>query len=167
METDNQRPQPNKELVKIVFDLPVNDGPIATESLWAERLGASLYRLRNVPFYLRGVSEQDIVRVEENDGRLIVAGIIDRGGHSTYRIFLPEQTSEEQFSKDWIPLQELGCTYERARRRLVAIDVPPHADVYAVYDVLEHGEKERRWEFKEGIAATLCVIGQQTNPMPD
>jgi Domain of unknown function (DUF4265) len=150
METDKQHPKLGEELVKIVFNLSEKDGPVATESLWAERLGANLYRLRNVPFYLRGVSEQDIVRAEENDGRLVVTGIVDRGGHSTYRIFLPEQTSEEQFLKDWVALHELGCTYERATRRLIAIDVPPNADVYAVYEALESGEMDQLWKFEEG-----------------
>ena len=150
MESDKQRPQPGEALVKIVFNLPGMAAPLTTESLWAERIGANLYRLRNVPFYLYGVSEQDIVRAEETDGQLLVSAIVDRGGHSTYRIFLPEQTSEEQFSGDWVPLHELGCTYERATRRLIAVDVPPHADVYAVYEALELGEKDRRWEFEEG-----------------
>ena len=139
----------NEELVKLVFKLPANDGPIASESLWTERLGSTLFRVRNVPFYLYGVSEQDVVRAEESEVRLTVSGITDRGGHSTYRIFLPAQDSEEQFAADWIRLQELGCTYERATRRLVAIDVPPQADVYAVYDALARGEKQGRWEFEE------------------
>jgi len=149
METD-KRLKPSEELVKIVFNLPGNSGAIATESLWAERLSANLYRLRNVPFYLSGVSEQDVVKAEEKGGRLLVTGIVDRGGHSTYRIFLSERTSEEQFLRDWVPLRELGCTYERATQRLVAIDVPPHADVYAVYETLEIGEREHPWEFQEG-----------------
>ncbi len=50
----------------------------------------------------------------------------------------------------WRRLQELGCTYERANRRLIAIDVPPRTDVYAVYRVLEEGEKAKYWEFEEG-----------------
>jgi len=86
---------------------------------------------------------------KKSEGSLTVSGITDRGGHSTYRIFLPAQASEEQFAADWIRLQELGCTYERATRRLVAIDVPPQADVYAVYDALARGEKQGRWEFEE------------------
>jgi hypothetical protein len=147
---DKQRTKPSEELAKIVFNLPESHVSVSTESLWAEPLGAGLYRLRNVPFYMYGVSEQDIVRAEENEGRLVVTGIVDRGGHSTYRIFLPERTSEEEFSKDWISLRELGCTYERATRRLIAIDVPPHADVYAVYEALESGERDRLWEFEEG-----------------
>ena len=147
----NSAQKSGDELVKIFFDLPQDISPISSESLWAEAVGASLYRLRNAPFYMRGVSEQDIVRAEENDGRLMVTGIVDRGGHSTYRIFLPEHTSEHQFEKDWIPLHELGCIYERATRRLIAIDVPPNADIYSVYEVLEKGEKDQLWEFQEGL----------------
>ena len=150
MEPNEQHPQSSEGLVKVTFDLPEKDGTFATESLWAEPIGDDLYRLRNVPFYLCGFSEQDTVKAEEHEGRLVVRSIVERGGHSTYRIFLPEQTTEEQFSKDWVSLGKLGCTYERATRRLVGIDVPPHADVYAVYDVLERGEKDRLWEFEEG-----------------
>jgi hypothetical protein len=150
MEPDKQRPESSEGLVKVTFDLPERDGSGTTESFWAEPVGGNLYRLRNVPFYLYGFSEQDTVRAEENEGRLAVTGIAERGGHSTYRILLPEQTTEDQFSKDWAPLGKLGCTYERATRRLVAVDVPPHADVYAVYDVLEKGETDRLWEFEEG-----------------
>ena len=73
-----------------------------------------------------------------------------RGGHSTYRAFLAEQTTEEQFNKDWVPLGELGCSYERATQRLIAVDVPPHANVYGVYDVLQNGKRDRFWEFEEG-----------------
>lgn len=150
MDLDDERKNSTEGLVKLVFDLPGQDSPMETESLWAEPVGDNLYRLRNVPFYVYGFSEQDTVRVEEKEGRLAVKCVVHRGGHSTYRIFLPEQTTEEQFSKNWIPLEKLGCTYERATRRCVAVDVPPHADVYAVYGVLESGERERLWEFEEG-----------------
>jgi len=150
MEPDRQRAESSEGLVKVTFDLPEKEGALATESLWAEPIGDNLYRLRNVPFYLRGFSEQDTVRAEEHEGRLAVTDIVERGGHSTYRIFLPEQTTEEQFAKDWASLRELGCTYERATRRLVGVDVPPHADVYAAYNVLEKGERDGLWEFEEG-----------------
>jgi hypothetical protein len=150
MKPDKLQPKSSDGLVKVTFNLPDKDGTFATESLWAEPIGDGLYRLRNVPFYVRGFSEQDTVKAEEHEGRLLVRSIVERGGHSTYRIFLPEQTTEEQFVKDWISLGELGCTYERATRRLIGIDVPPDADVYAVYDVLEKGEKNGLWEFQEG-----------------
>jgi hypothetical protein len=150
MIADHNISQPEQGLVKVIFDLSKDNGPNATESLWADRVGDSTFRLRNVPVFAYGFSEQDVVKVEERDGSLFVTGAEARGGHSTYRIYLPTDTTDEKFALDWQPLENLGCTYERANRRIIAIDVPPSADVYAVYAVLENGEKDGRWEFGEG-----------------
>jgi hypothetical protein len=151
-----QHSESNDGLVKVVFDVPEQDGSVyKTESLWAEPVGDSGYRLRNVPFEVFGFSEQDVVAAQEQNGVLAVVGIVARGGHSTYRLVLPDDTTEEKFLKDWTPLGELGCTYERATRRFVAIDVPPHADIYAVYYALEEGEKAHLWEFEEGHCGHL------------
>jgi hypothetical protein len=146
-----ERSESTDGLVKVVFDVPEKDGLVyKTESLWAEPVGNDQYRLRNVPFLAFGFSEQDIVTARENEGRLAVSGVAARGGHSTYRLVLPEDTTEEQFLKAWVPLRELGCTYERANRRSVAIDVPPGSDIYEVYHALENGESNQSWEFEEG-----------------
>lgn len=118
--------------------------------MWAEHVEGNFFRLRNVPFYVYGFSVEDVVEVAEQEGCITVKGVVERGGHSTYRIILPESASEEEFQKTWLSLAILGCTYERATRRLVAIDVPPVADVYKVYDVLEAGEHTHKWEFEEG-----------------
>jgi hypothetical protein len=151
-----ERSESTDGLVKVVFDVPEKDGSVyKTESLWAEPVGSDRYRLRNVPFLAFGFSEQDIVTARENEGRLAVSGVAARGGHSTYRLVLPEDTTEDQFLKDWVPLRELGCTYERATRRFIAIDVPPHSDIYAVYHALEHGERCQSWEFEEGHCGHL------------
>jgi Domain of unknown function (DUF4265) len=89
----------------------------------------------------------------------VVTGVAARSGHSTYGLALPEDTNEEKFLQDWVRLKELGGTYERAARRFVAIDVPPHADIYAVYEALEEGERASAWEFEEGH---LWTLGTQT-----
>jgi hypothetical protein len=120
------------------------------ETVWAEPVTGGLYRLRNVPFLAYGYSEQDVVSAAEVDGRLVVTGVAERGGHSTYRVFLIEPTNEEELRPLWKPLANLGCTYERANRRLIGVDVPPSSDVYAVYDILERGEASKHWEFEEG-----------------
>jgi Domain of unknown function (DUF4265) len=151
-----QRSSPNEGLVKVVFDVPEKDGSVLkAESLWAEPVGDDRYGLRNVPFLLFGFSEQDVITAKEDSGGLAVTGVAARGGHSTYRLVLPEDTTEEVFLQDWTPLRELGCTYKRASRRFVAIDVPPPADIYAVYKALEDGENADRWEFEEGHCGHL------------
>jgi Domain of unknown function (DUF4265) len=151
-----QRSELDEGLVKVFFDVPEKDGSVMkTESLWAEPVGGDRYRLRNVPFLVFGFSEQDVIIATENEGTLRVTGVAVRGGHSTYRLVLPENTNEENFLQDWIPLKKLGCTYERATRRYVAIDVPPPADIYAVYKALEEGESAGLWEFEEGHCGHL------------
>lgn len=140
--------QHERDLVKVTIDL--NDDVYGVETLWAAPLGDGRYRLRNVPFLAYGFSEDDVVNAAESGGRLIVADVAQRSGHSTYRIFLLQPTDEAAFAHLWKPLADLGCSYERANTRLIAVDVPPGTDVYAVYDALERGEQAKNWEFEEG-----------------
>ncbi len=135
-------------LEKIVIEL--RNDHYEAETLWAEPLGGGLYRLRNVPILAYGFSEQDVVRTDEVEGRHVVTGVTRPGGHSTYRVFLPDAMDDARFAKLFEPLGSLGCTYERANPRLMGIDVPPETDVYAVYAVLEQGEGAKQWSFEEG-----------------
>jgi hypothetical protein len=113
-------------------------------------LGDGLFRLRNVPFLVYGFRVEDIVSAVPKDGFLIVKAAANHRGHSTYRVFLPEGQEGRDFSEEFRPLAQLGCTYERANARLIGIDVPPVADIHAVYAALEEGERNRYWKFEEG-----------------
>jgi hypothetical protein len=138
----------DERLEKIVIEL--RDDHSEAETLWAAPLGDGLYRLRNVPILAYGFSEQDVVRTGEIDGRHVVMEVAKAGGHSTYRIFLPAAMDDPGFAQLFEPLGRLGCTYERANPRVIGIDVPPEADVYAVYAALEQGEAAKQWSFEEG-----------------
>jgi len=137
------------DLVRITFllDSALWHGS-ATERLWAERIGNSRYRLRNSPFFAFGVSAEDIVFGDETDSQIIFKAVSIRGGHSTYRLMIATKRENAAFAKHWEPLQRLGCSYEEGR--VLAVDVPPAADVYAVYKLLEEGEAAGVWEFEEG-----------------
>lgn len=50
----------------------------------------------------------------------------------------------------WLPLENAGCTYERATGRLLAIDVPPLTEIHLAYGLLEAGEQAGVWSFQEG-----------------
>lgn len=146
-------PQAPKPLVKVVFELPEDDWHgYGSESMWAEDLGGGRYRLRNTPFAVYGYSFEDVVRAEEADGRLVVAGPVLRSGRSTFRIFLGEGVSVDDplFKSAWRPLQALGCTLESATRRLIAIDVPPDVELGRVYELLDLGKKSGAWDCEEG-----------------
>jgi hypothetical protein len=139
------------KLVKLIFELEPSDWHgHATESVWAIPLGDDKYRVQNVPFYAYGVSYDDVVIAKpDQEGRLIVEGVPERGGHSTYRVILDAETKDEEFEAAWQRLESLGSTYERATNRLIAIDVPPETDIHEAYGALESEEKKNVWGFEE------------------
>ena len=121
-----------REMVKVSTNLPSSDWHShALENLWAEPLGNDRFRLQNVPFYVQDVRE--------------------RGGHSTYRLYLKGVTvTSEAFTRFWKPLEAIGATFEQADDRLLAIDVPDTADIYEAYALLQGGEEAAVWDFQEG-----------------
>ncbi len=141
-----------RALTKIVFELePGAWHGYATETVWAEEISGNRYRLRNTPFYAFGVSAEDVVFAEPNgEGKPVFAGVSLRGGHSTYRIIRAEQCGEEPFRGAWEPLEDIGCSYEEGPGRLLTVDVPPHADIYRAFDLLEGGEDAGAWHLEEG-----------------
>jgi uncharacterized protein DUF4265 len=135
--------------MKIAFRL--DDGSI--ENMHAEPLSDDTFRLANSLFYFCGISFGDQFSVKVEDGRLFYSKVTARGVHSTYRVKLPPGKPHSHFLKFWTPLEALGCTFEGTganERRLYAIDIPPGADVHAIYRLLQDGEEAGKWEFEEG-----------------
>jgi hypothetical protein len=144
------------DLVKVHFKLDSADWHgCPSETLWAKPLmgiGApTAFELENSPFYCKGVSYRDVISVVKRDNQYEFSAVIARGGHSTYRLVV--EGENDAFRMCWQKLQNLGCTYEGGDfngKKLFAVDVPATADIYAVYPILEEGEKESVWIFEEG-----------------
>lgn len=120
----------------------------ATETVWVEPLESGNYRVENSPFYAFGVSYMDIVGGIDDDGLLIFDGVISRGGHSTYRI-IKSSEGGNSFANYWVPLQQIGCTYEEGLNGLLSVDIPPEIDIFLAYELLERGENAGVWSFEE------------------
>jgi hypothetical protein len=140
------------DLVKVRFELDPNAWHgVGTETLWAEAMGADRYRLQNSPFYAKDVSFEDVVLARPNQrGELVVERPVVRSGRSTYRIIPGHPVGSPEFERLWARLSLMGCTYEGTDGSLLAVDVPPSADIFAVYAVLEEGEAGEVWSFEEG-----------------
>lgn len=65
------------------------------------------------------------------------------------------------FLRHWTPIENLGCRYEGVDGKLLAVAVPPSADVHEVYRPLEAGEAGGVWDFEEGHCG-LPVEGPTT-----
>lgn len=142
------------DLVKVRFELPPEDRAhgVETESLWAQVTGDGRYRIDNIPFYAYDISLGDVVTGTVDGDRIAFQRVLERGGHSTYRILVKDERGYESpaFLEGWRELENHGCSYEVAKRRWIAIDVPSAADVFAVYRILEDGENRGLWSFEEG-----------------
>ena len=126
------------------------------ERLWAKQLpsGGAHFELHSSPFYAKGVSYKDIIEAEGNPdciGEFEYRRTLSSSGHSTYRILVPKNS--RLFAPWWEKLAAFGCTYEFAdegAELLYAVDVPPAANIFAVYQILEDGERQSVWTFDEG-----------------
>jgi hypothetical protein len=141
----------NPDEVRLTVPLPP-DAEHGAENMWAEPVSGDTYRVRNIPTWAYELSLDDVVEAHGGeDGILIFGDVVERGGHSTYRIIPAAETDETTFERYWAPLQDAGCRYEsHATQPLYAVDVPPRADVRAVYEMLDRGERDGIWEFEEG-----------------
>ena len=138
--------------VKVQFRVdPSDQRGVETESLWAEGAGDGRFRILNSPFFLFGVSADDVVEAKEVGGVLMFQGVISRGGHSTYRLFLQggRTINGADFLGGWEPISLLGATFENANNHFVAVDIPPGRDVAAIYKLLDKGEQDGIWAFEE------------------
>lgn len=112
------------------------------ETLWAFDLGDGRYKLDNTPWYVYGVSTGDVIEAkrEEPTGFPVFRRVVQKSGYRTVRIVSDEDFTEEFFEE----IKDLGCSFEGANRRYVAVDVPPAVDLDAVADFLT--AKNIRWE---------------------
>ena len=138
-------------MVKVKIPLPPNTlyGGEA-EWVWADDLGNGLYRVRNVPFFAKGLSYGDLIRAKLEDAVPEFSSIAEHSGHSTYRIYIRNDSGRQALDLLIQDLRALRCDIEGATEKLMAVDVPSEVDVYKVYARLEKAEQEGIIDFQEG-----------------
>lgn len=132
---------------KVLFRVVGEEGKVNVETLWAFELGDDRYRLDNMPFYAYSVSLGDVVLapIDPAEQRPTFKTILAKCGNRTVRIFFDEPV--EDGSKSMLLLDglvDMGCEYERANSRYIAVTVPPSVELSAVRDYLV--ENALTWE---------------------
>lgn len=121
-----------------------------TEIIAARSLGDDVYEIHASPFQAYSISYLDKVKTDgEFKGLPLFKEIIEKSGHSTYRVIAFNEITHPLFGQFWQPLADLGCTYEAANSKLITVNVPPSANAEEVFRMLENGEKFKLWDFEE------------------
>jgi uncharacterized protein DUF4265 len=148
-------------LAKVRFELDASDWHgHGSETLWAKPIAVNerrVFEIRNSPFFAKGINNLDVVLAKptENDLVFDFIEVIERLGHSTYMLLM--EPAETRVASFWGLLERLGCSYESThinlsigRRLLYSVDVPPTADLYEVYEIVEQGRDKGVWMFQAG-----------------
>lgn len=140
-----------EKMVKIKVPLPANDASGGdAEWVWAEPAGDEEFVVRNVPTFVYGLSYGDRVGAKSEGDVLVFHGVIQRGGHSTYRVYAKSDRKSPQVMSVLQALEKMHCDIEPATDKIVGIDVLPEADIYGVYRVLQEADRAGILEFDEG-----------------
>lgn len=117
------------------------------ETLWAEPVRPSIYRLDNEPFFAYGVSSNDLVEAAPDEsGYLEFVRVVEASGNRTVRILFDRFPATSPQGQSLIErLKAEGCSYEGAFSKLLAITVPPDASLEAVASLLK--ESGLQWEY--------------------
>ena len=131
------------DLVKVQLQGP--DGEI--ETLWARPMGDHLFELHNTPIYAYGVSWHDVIeaRAHTPDGFPAFVRVAKKSGYRTVRVILEAPANVSAAAQAVLDgLRKLGCSYEGANYRLIAVDIPPAVDLTTVSEFLI--ASEQTWE---------------------
>lgn len=98
--------------VKIRFPLEIDeDGypPESVETLWALDIGGGRYKIDNIPFYAKLISDGDIVSASTDDGGLVFEKLLVASSNCTFRVIMLDGTDgfdEREY------LKTMGCETE-------------------------------------------------------
>ena len=117
------------------------------ESLWAEEISPKRYRLDNNPFFVYGISRDDIVEAEPMDGTTMLRfrRLVEKRGNRTIRVYSESPDIQDEAFKPVLEgLKSLGCDYEGFPPRMISINIPPKVEWEAVVKYLN--ARDLMWE---------------------
>ena len=141
------------DLAHVIFPLEVVDNwpPVTAERVWAVPLGEDRYRVVNVPWFVFGVAEDDIVRavLDKDEQWPHFVEFIEWAGNYVIRL-IPTGENTEQHIMD--AFAELGITGEAMGGdplSMVALNVPANADLTSIKELMLAGKADGRWDYEE------------------
>jgi hypothetical protein len=152
-----------KDLHKVHFRLVQDeDGypPFTSEAMWCVREGDNRFRLDNIPYFVTGVSYDDVVSVlADEEGSLNFHEVLVESGHSTLRVMFLDTPADQRPVLDRAKelqgnLTAKGClTRISPSPEILAVDVPPPIPIEEIVSLLSQGEDDGLWSYDEGTLA--------------
>ena len=119
------------------------------EWVWAIRVGGR-FVIESIPFFTREAAVGDLVEVlSDDEGRLWFDVIQTASAHSLIRVVFFDGGCVESVCTF---LEALGCATERMEEfKLLAVDVPPEADMSRIKAFLRNETEHSRLDYEDAI----------------
>lgn len=145
--------------VRVTYRLQQDQGwpPVAEERVWAIALSDSLVRIDNIPWFIGDLALNDLVQVvSDSPGILRPVEKVSWAGNCTIRIIPYPESGKFSSLQDVLDLfSPLGVAGEGIDQfGMVALAVPPTADLAAVKGLLGRGSDVGWWDYEEA-----CIGG--------
>ena len=142
--------EPSGPSAKVLFRVLNEDGSSDVETLWAYDLWSDEYKLDNLPYYVYGVSCDDVVFApfDEEEQFPTFQKVVSKSGNRTIRIIfdLPFESGNE--SEALVNrLVTMGCDFEGANKKYIVINLPPSVDLAAA--AKELSDADVAWEYAD------------------
>jgi hypothetical protein len=135
---------------KILFRLQRDaDGypPNDWETLWGKELKSGFFQIDNIPFYVRGISDGDIVAATNQQGEYLFQRVVQPSSNSVMRVIVYEDDAVQPLRDR---LKEFGCSTELSNiQRFFAVDIPATVSISKIRTLLDEGEQADRWSYEE------------------
>jgi len=125
----------NKEKMTFILEKD-EDGypPDDSETLWVENLGDNKYRIDNIPFYVRGLSPDDVVAGKINNNILMFDRYVEKSNISVFRIVFFDRSKMDIVLSTAV---KMGCRWEGSHlKNLYSIEIPRSVDLNEVRNLL-------------------------------
>jgi len=133
---------------RILFQLQKDeDGypPHEWEFLWGIKLIDGQFQIDNIPFFVKGISLEDIVVAEYKEKEWYFQHIAQRSQNSVMRVIVFDPAEVLGVKKG---LQSLGCTTE-VMKKLLAVNIPAFIPIGDIDRFLQPGEVQGRWAYED------------------
>jgi hypothetical protein len=119
----------------------------AVEQLWAHKISEGIYELCCIPLFLYNISLGDQVKT---DSDYWITEVVKPSGHYTFRVWFGDSKSPGIQEAVKLTVEKFGGLYEWYTDKLLAIDVPSHAEADGLAAYLQEMEDSEELTYETG-----------------
>ncbi len=139
------------EPVQVIFSLDETTSAssgLSEEAIWClPTMSSNSFVVDNIPFYATDISMGDEIKAEVSSAKLRFMKVLRKSKNTTVRLFAMQGSAESEL----IPKMQSfgGLTEKMEGSSLVAVSLPPTADLAGAFAYLDSESEKRRIGFEE------------------